>query len=172
MSDRKDKDPPESGQLDISEYIPGHDLSAQDTDNPSMDETQRKELRRRAALRRKLFRGIPAVILAILILSAVVDVHMEMPIVVQYIFLYFLFEAVFAENWIVLGLSFGMLACFGFFMAGFLGLLPFMFLTFVSLILFLRCESNIWLRGMNILILGTWTLMMIFVFLFDGRAPR
>ena len=171
MPEREEKNPPES-ELDLSEYIPGHDLSAQDTDDPPMDEAQRKEMRRRAALRKKLIRGIPAVILTILILSVVADVHAEMPIVAQYIFLYFIFEAVFAENWIVIGLSFGMLACFGLFMAGFLSLPAFMFLTFVSLILFLRCEKRIWLQVMNIFILGTWGLMMIFVFLFDGRVPR
>ena len=171
MPEPDEKNRPES-KLDISEYIPGHDHSAQDTDDPPMDEAQRKELRRRAAFRKKLLRGIPAVILAVLIFSVVADVHAEMPVVVQYIFLYFLFEAVFAETWIVLGLSFGMLACFGVFMAGYLSLLPFMGLTFVSLILFLRCEKRIWLRVMNILVLGTWGLMMIFVFLFDGRAPR
>ena len=171
MPESDEKNLPES-KLDFSEYIPGHDLSAQDTDDPPMNEAQRKELRRRAALRKKLLRAIPAVILSILILSAMADVHTEMPVVVQYIFLYFIFEAVFAENWIVLGLSFGMLVCFGLFMAGFLDLLTFMFLTFVSLFLFLRCEKRIWLRAMNILVLGTWGLMMIFVFLFDGRVPR
>lgn len=171
MSERDKKNPSEQG-LDLSEYIPGHDLTEDRELEPGMDEAQRKELRRRAALRKRLLRAIPAVILAILILSVVADVHAEMPIVAQYIFLYFLFEAVFAENWIVLGLSFGMLACFGFFMAGYLSLLPFMGLTFVSLILFLRCEKRIWLQVMNILVLGTWGLMMIFVFLFDGRAPR
>ena len=171
MSERDEKNPPES-KLDISEYIPGHDLTEDRELESGMNEAQRKELRRRAALRKKLFRVIPAVILALLILSAVADVHLEMPIVVQYIFLYFLFEAVLAENWIVLGLSFGMLACFGLFMAGYLSLLPFMALTFASLILFLRCEKRIWLQVMNILVLGTWGLMMIFVFLFDGRAPR
>jgi len=171
MSERDEKNRSQQG-LDLSEYIPGHDLTEDRELEPGMDEAQRKELRRRAALRKKLLRGIPAVILAILILSVVADVHAEMPIVAQYIFLYFLFEAVFAENWIVLGLSFGMLACFGVFMAGYLGLLPFMGLTFMSLILFLRCEKRIWLRVMNILVLGTWGLMMIFVFLFDGRAPR
>jgi hypothetical protein len=171
MSERDEKNRSQQG-LDLSEYIPGHDLTEDRELEPGMDEAQRKELRRRAALRKKLLRGIPAVILAILILSVVADVHAEMPIVAQYIFLYFIFEAVFAENWIVLGLSFGMLACFGVFMAGYLGLLPFMGLTFMSLILFLRCEKRIWLRVMNILVLGTWGLMMIFVFLFDGRAPR
>jgi len=171
MSERDEKNRSQQG-LDLSEYIPGHDLTEDRELEPGMDEAQRKELRRRAALRKKLLRGIPAVILAILILSVVADVHAEMPIVAQYIFLYFIFEAVFAENWIVLGLSFGMLACFGIFMAGYLGLLPFMGLTFMSLILFLRCEKRIWLRVMNILVLGTWGLMMIFVFLFDGRAPR
>ena len=171
MSERDKKNPSEQG-LDLSEYIPGHDLTEDRELEPGMDEAQRKELRRRAALRKRLLRAIPAVILAILILSVVADVHAEMPIVAQYIFLYFLFEAVFAENWIVLGLSFGMLACFGVFMAGYLSLLPFMGLTFVSLILFLRCEKRIWLQVMNILVLGTWGLMMIFVFLFDGRAPR
>ena len=171
MPESDEKNPPES-KLDLSEYIPGHDISAQDTDDPPMNEAQRKELRRRAAIRKKLLRVIPAVILSILILSAMADVHTEMPVVVQYIFLYFIFEAVFAENWIVLGLAFGMLACFGLFMAGFLNLLTFMFLTLVSLILFLRCESNIWLRVMNILVLGTWGLMMIVVFIFDGRVPR
>ena len=171
MPESDEKNLPES-KLDFSEYIPGHDLSAQDTDDPPMNEAQRKELRRRVAVRKKLLRVIPSVILAVLILSAVVDMHAEMPVVVQYIFLYFIFEAVFAENWIVLGLSFGMLACFGLFMAGFLGLLTFMVLTFVSLILFLRCEKQIWLKVMNILVLGTWTLMMIVVFIFDGRAPR
>ena len=171
MSEPDEKNRSEQG-LDLSEYIPGHDLSAQDTDDPPMDEAQRKEMRRRAALRKKLIRGIPAVILTILILSVVADVHAEMPIVTQYIFLYFIFEAVFAENWIVIGLSFGMLACFGLFMAGFLSLPAFMFLTFVSLILFLRCEKRIWLQVMNIFILGTWGLMMIFVFIYDGHAPR
>lgn len=171
MSERDEKNRSQQG-LNLSEYIPGHDLTEDRELEPGMDEAQRKELRRRAALRKKLLRGIPAVILAILILSVVADVHAEMPIVAQYIFLYFIFEAVFAENWIVLGLSFGMLACFGIFMAGYLGLLPFMGLTFMSLILFLRCEKRIWLRVMNILVLGTWGLMMIFVFLFDGRAPR
>jgi len=171
MSEPDEKYRSEQG-LDLSEYIPGHDLSAQDTDDPPMDEAQRKEMRRRAALRKKLIRGIPAVILTILILSVVADVHAEMPIVAQYIFLYFIFEAVFAENWIVIGLSFGMLACFGLFMAGFLSLPAFMFLTFVSLILFLRCEKRIWLQVMNIFILGTWGLMMIFVFIYDGHAPR
>lgn len=171
MSEHDEKNRSQQG-LDLSEYIPGHDLTEDRELEPGMDEAQRKELRRRAALRKKLLRGIPAVILAILILSVVADVHAEMPIVAQYIFLYFIFEAVFAENWIVLGLSFGMLACFGIFMAGYLGLLPFMGLTFMSLILFLRCEKRIWLRVMNILVLGTWGLMMIFVFLFDGRAPR
>lgn len=171
MSERDEQNPPES-PLDISEYIPGHDLTEDRELEPGMNEAQRKELRRRAALRKKLFRAIPAVILAVLILSAVWDLHTEMPLVVQYIFLYFLFEAVFAENWIVLGLSFGMLACFGLLMAGFLNLPLFMFLTFVSLILFLRCEKRIWLKVMNILVLGTWGLMMIFIFLFDGRVPR
>ena len=172
MSERDEQNPPESGQLDISEYIPGNDLTEDRELESGMDEAQRKELRRRAALRKKLLRAVPAAILAILILSAVADMHAGMPIVVQYIFLYFLFEAVFAEDWIVLVLSFGMLACFGFLMAGFLSLPAFMFLTFVSLILFLRCEKRIWLKVMNILILGTWGLMMIFVFLFDGRIPR
>ena len=171
MPEPDEKNPPES-PLDTSEYIPGHDLTEDRELEPGMNEVQRKELYRRVALRRKLLRAIPAVILAVLILSAVVDMHAEMPVVVQYIFLYFLFEAVFAENWIVLGLSFGMLVCFGLLMARFLNLPLFMFLTFVSLILFLRCEKQIWLKVMNILVLGTWGLMMIFIFLFDGRAPR
>ena len=171
MSERDEKNLPES-QLDISEYIPGHDLTEDRELEPGMSEAQRKELYRRVALRRKLLRAIPAVILAVLILSAVWDLHAEMPIVVQYIFFYFIFEAVFAEDWIVLCLSFGMLACFGLLMAGFLNLPLFMFLTFVSLILFLRCEKRLWLKVMNILILGTWGLMMIFVLLFDGRVPR
>ena len=170
-SEHDEKNQSEQG-FDLSEYIPGHDLTEDCEFESGMDEAQRKELRRRAALRKKLLRGIPAFILAILIFSAVADLHAETPLIVQYIFLYFLFEAVLAENWIVLGLSFGMLACFGLFMAGYLSLLPFMALTFASLILFLRFEKRIWLQVMNILILGTWGLMMIFVFLFDGRAPR
>ena len=157
--------PERNAPLDISEYIPGNDLTEAREVEPGMDEAQRTEQRRRAALRRKHLRGIPAVILALLILSAVVDVHLETPLVVQYIFLYFIFEAVFAENRIVLVLSFGMLVLFGLFIAGLLSLLPFMFLTFVSLILFLRCEKRIWLQLMNILVLGTWGLMMIIAFL-------
>ena len=157
--------PERNAPLDISEYIPGNDLTGDREVEPGMDEAQREEQRRRAALRRKLLRGIPAVILALLILSAVVDVHLETPLVVQYIFLYFIFEAVFAENWIVLALSFGMLVLFGLFIAGLLSLLPFMFLTFVSLLLFLRCEKRIWLQVMNLLVLGTWGLMMIITFL-------
>ena len=157
--------PERNAPLDISEYIPGNDLTEDREVEPGMDEAQRTEQRRRAALRRKLLRGIPAVILALLILSAVVDVHLETPLVVQYIFLYFIFEAVFAENRIVLALSFWMLVLFGLFIAGLLSLLPFMFLTFVSLILFLRCEKRIWLQVMNLLVLGTWGLMMIITFL-------
>ena len=165
MPEPDETNKPESDQLDISEYIPGNDLTEDREVEPGMDEAQRNEQRRRAALRGKLLRGIPAVILALLILSAVVDVHLETPLVVQYIFLYFIFEAVFAENWIVLALSFGMLVLFGLFLAGFLSLLAFMFLTFVSLLLFLRCEKRIWLQVMNLLVLGTWGLMMIITFL-------
>ena len=157
--------PERNAPLDISEYIPGNDLTGDREVEPGMDEAQREEQRRRAALRGKLLRGIPAVILALLILSAVVDVHLETPLVVQYIFLYFIFEAVFAENWTVLALSFGMLVLFGLFLTGILSLLPFMFLTFVSLLLFLRCEKRIWLQVMNLLVLGTWGLMMIITFL-------
>jgi len=163
--------PERNAPLDISEYIPGNDLTEDRGIRPGVSEAERNAVRRRADLRRKLLRGIPAVILALVILSAVVDVHLETPLVVQYIFLYFIFEAVFAENWTVLVLSFGMLVCFGLLMAGLLGLLAFMFLTFVSLILFLRCEKRIWLKLMNILVLGTWALMMIFVFV-SGGAPR
>ena len=155
-------------QLDISEYIPGSDLTEDREVKPVVSEAERNAVRRRAAVRRKLLRVIPAVILALVIGSAVIDVHMEMPFVVQYIFLYFIFEAVLADKLATLGLSFGMLVLFGLFMTGFLDLLLFMFLTFVALILFLFLEKKIWLRVMNILVLGTWALMMIFVFVSGG----
>ena len=164
MPDAERNDPETKNKLDLSEYIPG-DLTEDREARPVVSEAERNAARRRAALRKKLLRGIPAAILAILIGSAVVDVHMEMPVVVQYIFLFFIFEAVFAENLSTLGLSFGMLLLFGLFMTGYLDLLLFMFLTFVALILFLFLEKKIWLRIMNILILGTWALMMIITFL-------
>ena len=168
MPDAEKNNAGAENKLDISEYIPGGDLTEDREVKPGVSEAERNAVRRRAALRKKLLRGIPAAILAILIGSAVVDVHMETPVVVQYIFLYFIFEAVFAENLSTLVLSFGMLILFGLFMTGYLDLLLFMFLTFVVLILFLFLEKNLWLRVMNILILGTWGLMMILVFVSGG----
>lgn len=165
MPDAERNKPDAENKLDISEYIPGGDLTEDREARPVASEEERNAVRRRAALRRKLLRGIPAAILAILIGSAVVDVHMETPAVVQYIFLYFIFEAVLTDNLPTLGLSFGMLILFGLFMTGYLGLMLFMFLTFVGLILFLFLEKKLWLRIMNILILGTWGLMMIITFL-------
>lgn len=155
-------------KLDISEYIPGCDLTEDREVKTGVSEAERNAVCRRAAVRRKLLRGIPAAILALLIFSAVIDVHTETPVVVQYIFLYFIFEAVFAENLSTLGLSFGMLILFGLFLTGYLSLLLFLFLTFVALIVFLFLEKKIWLCVMNILVLGTWALMMILVFVSGG----
>ena len=165
MPDAEQNNREAENRLDISEYIPGGDLTEDRETRPVVSEAERNAVRRRTALRRKLLRGIPAAILALVIFSAVVDVHAKAPVVVQYIFLYFIFEAVLAENMTTLGLSFGMLILFGLFMTGFLDLLLFMVLTFVALIAFLFLEKKFWLRLMNILILGTWGLMMIIAFL-------
>ena len=165
MPDPDENRPEQSNQLDISEYIPGNDLTEDREVEPGMDEAQRKAIRNRRKLRRNIIKGIMVLILAVLLLSVGIELNRDVPVLVQYIFLYFLFEAVFAENRIVLALSFGMLVLFGLFLTGILGLLPFMFLTFVSLLLFLRCEKRIWLQVMNLLVLGTWGLMMIITFL-------
>jgi hypothetical protein len=164
MPDAKEHNAEVQNKLDLAEYIPGGDLTEDREARPGVSEAERNAAHRRIAVRRKLLRGIPAVILALLICSALIEVHTKAPVVVQYIFLYFIFEAVFAENPITLGLSFCMLILFGLFMTGFLDLLLFIFLTFAALIIFLFLEKQFWLRLMNILVLGTWGLIMILVF--------
>lgn len=162
MQDREETPPSESG-LDISEYIPGHDLSAQETEEPQPNEAQRKEIRRRRKLRRNLIKGILVLILAALLLSAGLELHRDVPTLVQYIFFYFLFEAMFTEDWKLLATAGVMLLCFGLVMALILPWKTFVFLTCVALILFIRHEEKIWLRILNILVFGVWMMFSILV---------
>lgn len=160
MSEREEQHP--SG-LDISEYIPGHDLSAQDTDEPPMNEAQRNEIRKRRKLRRNIVKGILVLILAVLLLSVGLELHRDVPILVQYIFFYFLFETMFTEDWTLLVTAGVMLLCFGLVMALILPWKTFVFLTCVALALFIRYEKKLWLRALNILVLGAWVLFSILV---------
>lgn len=160
MSDREEQHP--SG-LDISEYIPGHDLSARDTDNPPMDEARRNEMRKRRKLRRNVIKGILVLILAALLLSAGLELHRDVPVLVQYIFFYFLFEVMFTEDWTLLITAGVMLLCFGLMMALILPWKTFVFLTCVALALFIRYEKKLWLRLLNILVFGTWLMFSILV---------
>ena len=162
MQDREETTPSEPG-LDISEYIPGHDLSAQETDKPRLNEAQRKELRKRRKLRRNIIKGILILILAGLLLSVGLELHRDVPVLVQYIFFYFLFETMFTEDWTLLVTAGVMLLCFGLMMALILPWKTFVFLTCIALALFIRYEKKLWLRILNILVLGAWVLFSILV---------
>lgn len=162
MHDREEK-PPSEPELDISEYIPGHDLSAQDTDEPRLSEAQRKEMRRRRKLRRNVIKGILVLILAVLLLSVGIELNRDVPVLVQYIFFYFLFEVMFTEDWTLLITAGVMLLCFGLMMALILPWRPFVYLTCVALVLFVRYEEKLWLRALNFLVLGAWVLFSILV---------
>ena len=162
MQDREET-PPSEPRLDISEYIPGHDLSAQDPDAPKTNEAQRKEIRRRKKLRRSIIKGILVLILAVLLLSVGIDLNRDVPVLVQYIFFYFLFEVMFTEDWTLLIIAGVMLLCFGLMMALILPWKTFVFLTGVALALFIRYEKKLWLRALNILVLGAWVLFSILV---------
>ena len=162
MSEHDEKNPSEPG-LDISEYIPGHDLSAQETDEPRLNEEQRKEISKRRKLRRNILKGILVLILAALLLSVGIELHRDMPVLVQYIFFYFLFEAMFTEDWKLLVTAGVMLLCFGLVMALILPWKAFVFLTCVALVLFIRHEEKIWLRILNILVFGVWMMFSILV---------
>jgi hypothetical protein len=162
MHDREEKTSAEPG-LDISEYIPGHDLSAQETAEPRLNEAQRKEIRRRRKLRRNVIKGILVLILAVLLLSVGIELNRDMPVLVQYIFFYFLFEVMFTEDWTLLVTAGVMLLCFGLVMALILPWKIFVYLTCVALVLFVRHEEKLWLRALNILVLGTWVLFSILV---------
>ena len=162
MQEHDEKTPSEPG-LDISEYIPGHDLSAQATDEPRLNEAQRKEIRRRKKLRRNIIKGILVLILAVLLLSVGIELNRDVPVLVQYIFFYFLFEVMFTEDWTLLVTAGVMLLCFGLMMALILPWKTFVFLTCVALALFVWHEKKLWLRAMNILVLGAWVLFSILV---------
>ena len=162
MQDREETTPSEPG-LDISEYIPGHNLSAQATDEPRLNEAQRKEILRRKKLRRNIIKGILVLILAVLLLSVGIELERDVPTLVQYIFFYFLFEAMFTEDWKLLATAGVMLLCFGLVMALILPWKAFVFLTCVALILFIRHEEKIWLRILNILVFGVWMMFSILV---------
>ncbi|MBR3505570.1 MAG: hypothetical protein IKO02_00815, partial [Lentisphaeria bacterium] len=56
-----------------------------------------------------------------------------------------------------------MLLCFGLVMALILPWRIFVYLTCVALILFVRHEEKLWLRALNILVLGAWVLFSILV---------
>ena len=162
MSEHDEKNPSEPG-LDISEYIPGHDLSAQETDEPRLNEAQRNEMCKRRKLRRNIIKGVLVLILAVLLLSVGLELHRDVPVLVQYIFFYFLFETMFTEDWTLLVTAGVMLLCFGLMMALILPWKPFVFLTCVALALFVRHEEKLWLRALNILVLGAWVLFSILV---------
>ena len=162
MPDRDEKNSAEPG-LDISEYIPGHDLSSQETDEPRLNEAQRDEMRRRRKLRRNIIKGILVLVLAALLLSVGLELHRDVPVLVQYIFFYFLFETMFTEDWTLLVTAGVMLLCFGLVMVLILPWKTFVFLTCVSLALFIRYEKKLWLRILNILVFGTWLMFSILV---------
>ncbi len=162
MPDRDKKNFAEPG-LDISEYIPGHDLSAQESAEPPMDEARRKEIRKRQKLRRNIIKGVLVLILAVLLVSVGIELHRDVPTLVQYIFFYFLFEAMFTEDWTLLATAGVMLLCFGLMMALILPWKAFVFLTCAALVLFVRHEEKLWLRILNILVLGAWLMFSILV---------
>ena len=162
MSEPDEKNPSEPG-LDISEYIPGHDLSEREADEPRLNEAQRKEIRRRRKLRRNVIKGILVLILAVLLLSVGIELNRDVPVLVQYIFFYFLFEVMFTEDWTLLITAGVMLLCFGLMMALILPWRPFVYLTCVALVLFVRYEEKLWLRALNFLVLGAWVLFSILV---------
>ena len=162
MQEHDEKTPSEPG-LDISEYIPGHDLSERETDEPRLNEAQRNEMRRRRKLRRNIIKGVLVLILAALLLSVGLELHRDMPVLVQYIFFYFLFEVMFTEDWTLLITAGVMLLCFGLVMALILPWKAFVYLTCVALVLFVRHEEKLWLRALNILVLGAWVLFSILV---------
>lgn len=162
MHDREETTTSEPG-LDISEYIPGHDLSVQETDEPQLNEAQRNEMRKRRKLRRNIIKGILILILAGLLLSVGLELHRDVPVLVQYIFFYFLFEVMFTEDWTLLVTAGVMLLCFGLVMALILPWKAFVFLTCVALALFIRYEKKLWLRILNILVFGTWLMFSILV---------
>ncbi len=162
MQEHDEKTPSEPG-LDISEYIPGHDLSERETDEPRLNEAQRNEMRRRRKLRRNIIKGVLVLILAALLLSVGLELHRDMPVLVQYIFFYFLFETMFTEDWTLLITAGVMLLCFGLVMALILPWKAFVYLTCVALVLFVRHEEKLWLRALNILVLGAWVLFSILV---------
>jgi hypothetical protein len=163
MPEPDEKNPAEPGQLDISEYIPGHDLTEDREVEPGMDEAQRKAIRNRRKLRRSIIKGIMVLILAALLLSVGIELNRDVPVLVQYIFLYFLFETMFTEDWTLLITAGVMLLCFGLVMALILPWKAFVYLTCVALVLFIRHEEKIWLRVLNILVFGAWVLFSIFV---------
>ena len=163
MSDREEKNLPESGQLDISEYIPGNDLTEDREVEPGVNEAQRQAIRKRRKLRRNIIKGILILVLAALLLSVGIELNRDVPVLVQYIFLYFLFETMFTEDWTLLVTAGVMLLCFGLVMALILPWKAFVFLTCIALVLFIRYEEKIWLRVLNILVFGAWVLFSIFV---------
>ena len=162
MQEHDEKTPSKLG-LDISEYIPGHDLSERETDEPRLNEAQRKEIRRRRKLRRNVIKGILVLILSVLLVSVGIELNRDMPVLVQYIFFYFLFEVMFTEDWTLLVTAGVMLLCFGLVMALILPWKAFVYLTCVALVLFVRHEEKLWLRALNILVLGAWVLFSILV---------
>jgi len=163
MSEPDEKRPEQSSQLDISEYVPGNDLTEDREFEPGMDEAQRKAIRKRRKLRRNIIKGIMVLILAVLLLSVGIELNRDVPILVQYIFLYFLFETMFTEDWTLLITAGVMLLCFGLVMALILPWKAFVYLTCVALVLFIRHEEKIWLRVLNILVFGAWVLFSILV---------
>jgi len=172
MSDKEEYNSEKQNGLDISEYIPGYDLKHTPAE-PSKTSEERISERRWRRIRRKLTVGLAAIFLSILVLSTGAEVRTGMPTAMQYIFLYFIFEAILAENWYTQLLSLGMLLCYGLLMSGLLDVIEFNTIALFALGIFLWKERNPWLLAMNILVFGTWTILTVLA-LFYPRilSPR
>lgn len=171
MSDKEEYKSEKQNGLDISEYIPGYDLKHTPAE-PSKTREERISERRWRRIRRKLAVGLAAFILSIPMLWIRANCA-GMPTVMQYVFLYFIFEAILAENWYTQLLSLGMLLCYGLLMSGLLDVIEFNTIALLALGIFLWKERNPWLLAMNILVFGTWTILTVLA-LFYPRilSPR
>lgn len=167
MSDKEKHKAKKQNGLDISEYIPGYDLKHTPAE-PSKTREERISERRWRRIRRKLTVGLAAFILSIPVLLTGAN-----GVGYVFLFLYFIFEAILAENWYTQWLLFGMLLCYWLLISGFLDVFEFNIIALFALGIFLWKERNPWLYAMNILVFGTWTILTIMA-LFYPRilSPR
>ena len=158
MFDAKKNSTGKQNGLDISEYIPGNDLK-----NPvdAEEQVKRRKTRRKTVFLWKLTAGLLSVIVSVLLMLWLgAEAHEEGTVwLIQYVFLYFILEAVFAENIYTLFLSAGMLVCFWLFTAHLIPLNIFIYLTFAALVVFSRLEHNKWLLIMNYSMIVTWFIL-------------